>query len=236
MSNEVFDRGTDEYVRKAVSRLKSNAALDAAFNADTWVGDPELGETSDGSYQGDISVPYQYRNGDQFPIPIPLPTIGRGAYQEKMARFYNIQSNFLTMVTVDPNKFILSNPLTQNHFKPEFAYYLGVLYDQVINRIGSKDASQRMTISSGFRSLSYNASIAAKSAARNGGTSGVATWSAHSGGIAADIIANEKDRLIILDAAYALNFGALRLYASDGFVHVDISGRNYYHYSPPDKR
>jgi uncharacterized protein YcbK (DUF882 family) len=84
----------------------------------------------------------------------------------------------------------------------------------------------------GYRTAAYNAKLAAASAARNGGVSGVAKDSQHIYGRAADIrpIPYTRSRLDELYATIQLFYqqgklpelGGLAIYPKSGWIHVDI--------------
>lgn len=185
--------------------------------------DLEYGEVWSGA-QGSTSYAPTAYNGS-FVIPRKQLNVSRSEYHKKVSEYYSQRQNFLTLVPLDDKKFKLVHGEAQNHFTPELAYYASVLYDEVINKIPDKEGG-RIVITSGFRSVEYNNGLREKGYHP-------AQWSAHSCGMAIDILcARQEDRIKILDAAYRIGFGGLGLY--DTFVHVDVSGRSMWGgYSAP---
>jgi GH24 family phage-related lysozyme (muramidase) len=186
-------------------------------------GDPEYGEypsgtdTSANSFgvspvisPGFVGIP------GVLPIPRPQINVDRGDYQKRLGDYFNVESNYKTLKALDGSKFYMTNGERSNHLQSEMIYYMSVLHARIINTITDKQDGKLM-ICSGFRSLELNSQ-----------TDGAATYSAHSGGAACDIYlpSSQKERLYVLDTAYAIGFGGLGLY--DTFVHVDLSGRAFW--------
>jgi hypothetical protein len=187
-------------------------------------GDPEYGEyaiggggrggSPYGSMGGMPSTPQiaVYGAGYVYPVPRPQLNIDRGTYQKRVAQYYDVKQNYATLQPLDSSKFYMTHGERSNHFTPELVFYMNVLHAQVIGKIYKNGG--RMEICSGFRSIEHNSN-----------TSGAATWSAHSGGMACDIYLPDsyEQRIFVLDKAFMLGFGGLGLY--DTFVHIDVSGR-----------
>lgn len=213
MDDKEFLKSID-YKKRNLHKDNLEDLLRSAIDPSKYGSDPEYGDDESGATS---STQYTITTSNgKYSVPRQIPQVNRGDHQKKMAIYYSDQKNFLTLMPLDDSKFKLVNGEAQNHFTPEMVYYLGVLYDEIINKIPDKDGN-RIVITSGFRSIEYNQHLR-----NNGG--GAAQWSAHSGGMAADIVCSKREnRIKILDAAYMIGFGGLGLY--DTFVHVDMSGR-----------
>ena len=211
MTEDLFER-TINNEKKAIHLENMEDLERLTVSMLKYSGDMEFGEYAGDDYSPATQITTQV--GSNFSVPRSVFHVDRGSYQKEMALFYDSPSNFKTLVPLNPNKFKLVHGQSQNHFTPEMSFYMEVLYDEVCNRIGSKDNKQKLTITSGFRSIEYNKGL----------NDGQATWSPHSCGFAVDIAASTKtERLIILDTAFRLGFGGLGLYNT--FAHVDLSGR-----------
>lgn len=225
------DKEFEELIKNKRRNLHNDNIQDLiglAINPDALGEDLEYGEVGSGVQSSTSSyIPTINVYNGKFPVPRPQINVSRHEYHQKMAKYYNERKNFMTLGQLDDKKFKLLHGEAQNHFTPELIYYAGILYDEIINKIPDKDGG-RLIITSGFRSIDYNDNL------RESGHEGVSTWSAHSGGMAIDIVCSKREnRIKILDAAYRIGFGGLGLY--DTFVHVDVSGRSMWGgYSAPN--
>lgn len=169
----------------------------------------------------------------KWPDKMELPAMTRLDYNNASIAY--AQSNILNpdvFTILNSAKFDQAAPRCtgDGYVRKDLAFYLEELHSIVAPKLGLS----KLYITSSFRTLEYhNVKVYGLSAS-------TPTSSPHLGGIAVDISANDEARYTIADAAYYMGFGGIAV--GDGFVHLDISKKEYWPYDPiptyysPDKR
>ena len=157
---------------------------------------------------------------------IPLPVGATADYCNTMRKIIIDQggvytNNYFAGLLDGKGKNMFSNSASAGaqgmRLRKDMVYYLHELH----NKVSSKLGVSKITISSGYRSPSNNASV------------GGAKNSMHMSAVAVDITPGSYKKAIILaDAAYAMGFGMIAIGKMNNyFVHIDLGPKRTYKYS-----
>lgn len=152
---------------------------------------------------------------------IKLPTCTRSQYTATMLKYIEDHCSSYTSIQESPmfsridfNKFTMtrypSYGICHEYLRKDLNIYLGALWDIVHKPLGIS----KLNINSGYRDVYYNWNNV------YGRKDSKSKWGMHIGACAVDIGATGRDRCIIADAAYNMNFG--EIYIGKSFVHIDL--------------